>query len=514
MADRWWVNDDADGDWNNANNWSATEGGAGGAGVPGASDNAYFSDTSSSDNCTLSVNISVASLAFDNSVHSGTDDYSGTFDANDFNLTIGTGGLKTASGMTLTMGSGTWSCDGTFDVSDAGTLTDETSVVQLESNCTSLVTKDVTNIYDLIVKAGASVTWTCGGSQRIRLGNDLTIEATASLAIDGHSSNNSIGGNNSTHTIDGTLSSASDSFDLNGNVTIGASGVLSGGGTCNWYEILGETFAPNTSATISITTLNLHYGNTANTQPAFSATANVSFKANRNGSGPWETVFGSGTFDLDGNVVFDNTGLGDHGFDFDTNNPDFEFSGDVTVQETSGVLSWSKGTGTITLTGTADQDIDFDGESIEDIVIDKSAGTVTLTGGVNPDNWTLTDGTLDIDGQTLTVAAGGAFTASAGTTVQDTTGTGLIVTPTLDLNGADGSPVIWTDADLNVSTSADADWCEVSGSDASAGTEIDATDNCTDNGGNTNWAFASVSVGRLVNGGLVNAGLVNRGLIG
>ena len=46
MADRWWVNDDADGDWNNADNWAATEGGVGGVGVPSAADDALFSDTS------------------------------------------------------------------------------------------------------------------------------------------------------------------------------------------------------------------------------------------------------------------------------------------------------------------------------------------------------------------------------------------------------------------------------------------------------------------------------------
>ncbi len=83
MADRWWVNADADGDWNNANNWSATEGGAGGAGVPSASDNAYFSDTSSGAACTLGAHATCARMWMRSADHGGTDDYSG-------NLTIGT----------------------------------------------------------------------------------------------------------------------------------------------------------------------------------------------------------------------------------------------------------------------------------------------------------------------------------------------------------------------------------------------------------------------------------------
>jgi len=54
MADRYWVNDDADGDFNNGINWSLTDGGTGGAGVPGPGNIAYFT-ASVVDNCTLSA---------------------------------------------------------------------------------------------------------------------------------------------------------------------------------------------------------------------------------------------------------------------------------------------------------------------------------------------------------------------------------------------------------------------------------------------------------------------------
>lgn len=60
MADRYWVNRSSGtgslgtgtGNWNDANNWSATSGGTGGAGVPTSSDNIFF-DNSSADDCTL-----------------------------------------------------------------------------------------------------------------------------------------------------------------------------------------------------------------------------------------------------------------------------------------------------------------------------------------------------------------------------------------------------------------------------------------------------------------------------
>ncbi len=102
-----------------------------------------------------------------------------------------------------------------------------------------------------------------------------------------------------------------------------------------------------------------------------------------------------------------------------TGNYNISVGGDIATDKgTGGTVTWTKGTGTITLSGSADQDIDFDGESVEDIVIDKTAGTVTLTGGVVTDSLTLTSGTLDCGSQTLETV--GNFTMAAGTTVTET----------------------------------------------------------------------------------------------
>lgn len=102
-----------------------------------------------------------------------------------------------------------------------------------------------------------------------------------------------------------------------------------------------------------------------------------------------------------------------------TGNYNISVGGDIAIDKgTGGTVTWTKGTGTITLSGSADQDIDFDGESVEDIVIDKTAGTVTLTGGVVTDSLTLTSGTLDCGSQTLETV--GNFTMAAGTTVTET----------------------------------------------------------------------------------------------
>jgi hypothetical protein len=70
----YWVNDNADGDFHNANNWSLTSGGAGGAGVPGAADRAYFRSTVV-DDCTISSSITIEKI--DWAGYSGTLDIGG-----------------------------------------------------------------------------------------------------------------------------------------------------------------------------------------------------------------------------------------------------------------------------------------------------------------------------------------------------------------------------------------------------------------------------------------------------
>jgi len=82
----------------------------------------------------------------------------------------------------------------------------------------------------------------------------------------------------------------------------------------------------------------------------------------------------------------------------------------------SSTTSWSKGTGTITLAPPAatTKTIDFNGETIEDLVID-GAGTAELTGAFTTDSLTCTAGTLDVNLQNITVV--GDMTVAAGCSV-------------------------------------------------------------------------------------------------
>jgi hypothetical protein len=64
MADRYWVG--GSGNWNSTSKWSATSGGASGASVPTASDNAIFDANSAAAHYTVTVtdNATCADLTF------------------------------------------------------------------------------------------------------------------------------------------------------------------------------------------------------------------------------------------------------------------------------------------------------------------------------------------------------------------------------------------------------------------------------------------------------------------
>lgn len=128
MADRYWVNRSGgtgsmgtgSGYWNDTNNWSATSGGNGGAGVPTSSDNVFFDNTSAG-NCTLDMTPTI------------------------INLTISSG----YSGSTLYLGLYTVTCTGNISIAsndnllDAGTST----VVRGGTSVGTLINPSLSNAF-------------------------------------------------------------------------------------------------------------------------------------------------------------------------------------------------------------------------------------------------------------------------------------------------------------------------------------------------------------------------------
>ena len=85
-----------------AANWSATEGGAGGAGVPGAGDDIYCSNTSSANGFALPANGACRHFYSTTALTGGTDDWDGGVDLNGNNFTInGNAGIGRQAGTPL-----------------------------------------------------------------------------------------------------------------------------------------------------------------------------------------------------------------------------------------------------------------------------------------------------------------------------------------------------------------------------------------------------------------------------
>jgi hypothetical protein len=185
---------------------------------------------------------------------------------------------------------------------------------------------------------------------------------------------------------------------------------------------------------------------------------------------PVTVEFGNTTFKKD----FTSSGTGTWTVDNTTNNPNLTFEGDVEIATL--LLTWTKGTGTITLSGSVAQSIDFDGETVEDITVDKTSGTVTMTGAVTTDSLEITRGTWDANSQAIDVSGGVTSNPTAGAvTIQDTGTTGtLSITGNIDLNGTATYGITWNDLDIDALAFGTnvADYTDVTNSANSSGITI------------------------------------------
>ena len=104
-ADRYWIGNNSNKNWNATANWSTTSGGSGGASVPGVADNVYFTSSNLGE-LILDVNITVRKFT----INSG---YTSNISQNGKTITIGTGGMILNDG-TFTGNTGTIGVSGAF----------------------------------------------------------------------------------------------------------------------------------------------------------------------------------------------------------------------------------------------------------------------------------------------------------------------------------------------------------------------------------------------------------------
>lgn len=108
-TNRFWVNDDADNDSNNPNNWAGLSGGVGGAGVPNSDIDVFFDSNSGAEDITFSVSLTAKTVT----MYSG---YTGDLDSNGNVLqTAGNCYLESSGSITLDSGYN-MSGNGTFKI--------------------------------------------------------------------------------------------------------------------------------------------------------------------------------------------------------------------------------------------------------------------------------------------------------------------------------------------------------------------------------------------------------------
>ena len=463
-SDRYFVGDGTSTDWETDANWHDADGGSypGNAAKPTAANPVYF-NASGTGNCALTANAAAASITI-------ADGYTGNFDADTFNMAVGdfSGTKSTGS---WDMGSGTWTCSGSWNHSGITSFVRGTATLNMTGTSKTLTWGD--DLAVLTIAAGATVT-AAGSLSTYDVQSNITINGSLSIPT----------GKTLRQVFSGTL-------------TIGAAGVLTGAGA---FLSVGPVPNVDNSAggTVDIASFTSGIVSSSNRTATFvgnvdSATVVITSSA---AIGVTHTrQMGDAAFS--GNVTFSATGNGTLLIDNATNDPDLVFQGNVVRTPGTGAITWTKGDGTITLSGGGAQSVDFGfGQTIEDLIIDSAGGTVTLAGDIDADSFTGTAGTLDPAGYTVTTTGNctwsNGFDFVADADAMD--GCTWIVGGNFAADGQTlNATSTWT---LTVTGTATATGVMVAYSDASGGTEIDASDGtCTEDpeGSCTNWLFVTAA---------------------
>ena len=448
MADRWWVDDNVDGDWNQANNWSATEGGAGGAGIPTASDDAWFSNTSSPNDCVLTADSTCADLSSDPVITGGTDRYTGKIDTSTFNLAKTGGdilleGNSAGDKVTFTIGTssgngvetGGWFVDNDFVVIDFQVA----SVLRVFGNyIVPNVVIWATNTKGILHSFGTANYSSPSGNNRVE---EWVIETGAVITCT-DSVNLTTSNGELTH-IKGSVSIVSNRTLTTGSSSTGAyiieaTGDVGGAGTFNINCLSTTTFTDNHPLAHSLTgTYRSAISSSNDRLVAMINMSNADYQAIGTPGSNANLIASSGTlkcvdFEINSGALVGVT----IDWNSSTNDPNFEVSGDIDFHGGSGAytLTYTKGTGTFKLTGSG-QAIDLDGKDIETIFSDINIGSVTCIAG---DTWNI--GTLDLT--TTNLQVDGVLEIGA------TASNGLTCSGTLDVSSS-GSLDLQTTSVIN-----------------------------------------------------------------
>ena len=418
MVARYWLGTTSS-DPTNTANWSTSSGGSSGASVPGTGDDAI---------CDAAGNNTLV-MTDDWQLHSLTliAGYTAKFDCADSGhaLTFDDGGdLILQSGTTFDFGTATVSLtNGTFDYEAVTTISyGSASLLSLSGNCNwkaknAKFLKNVTiqsGAVVLLTVAGGSLTYLSGelivyGTLTMVGGDDLLISNTASVRLKDGSVVNDSGGSGRFYFAGSDPGNGLVEFHtgatLDVDLTLEAidpGSIWKPGVYGGLVRLTGAgTFELEAGGDYTFAALTLYSGSSG----AVTLANNV--------HGPSRiTVLGELNFTATStyDVVVNDSGT----------SVDWVLQGDVVNNLGSNGLNWTRGSGTITFSGAADQNVDFDWQDIEAIEVAKSAGTLTLDQSVSPAAFTGTSGTLDANGKI--VAVDGDSDWAAGFVLADLTG--------------------------------------------------------------------------------------------
>ena len=451
---------------------------------------------------TLSSNMNVESLAIT----------TGDFDANDFDVTVANNTNWSTDGI-ISMGAGTWTLSGNFDYSSfGGTLTEETSLVVMDGTSKTIEGNDVS----------------------ANMLHDVNIDGTITTAGTGYINQYGDLHTNGTLTLTGQNWQMRDSAlaTWTGGIYVNEGGEVTGTGTLQMIRPASGGGLLATTGDLTMGALVLSRPESTGILPAYdySTVTDVVIIGRSGGAGIFNWQNGAYTFNNLALETWDATNLT---VDGRTNTPtsitvqgdlaleaassgdvliynnhasqaiDWIIQGDVTLTEPStGETVWTKGTGGIDFTGTANQSVDLDvNGTLEEFTMDKTGGTLTFTGNWISESFLAVDGELDFNGQTVTTT--GDFTINAAN------GTDATIVSDADAMNAANITVGNDFYISNITFNATATWyLDVQGASALAfdvgvrysdadwngGTTIDATKvGNRDLGVNYNWDFGGVA---------------------
>ena len=194
-ANRYWVGNNSNKNWNVTANWSATSGGSGGASVPGVTDSVYF-DNGGPGQVILDVNISIARFTMQAS-------YTDTIKQNGKTITTTSIGMQ-LNGGTFLGNTGNISVSGNFTLAGTNFIsTSSTLTISREYSFTSgnfvhnngtvrfsgaatTNTRTIsgsTDFYDLLLAPSGAITYVFNASSVFNVKHNLTESGTYSIKI-------------------------------------------------------------------------------------------------------------------------------------------------------------------------------------------------------------------------------------------------------------------------------------------------------------------------------------------